>query len=217
MRIPPRPWLVWGSLRSWPTTSRSSPPARRHPSWWGIPSAACSSRSYWTAASARQVWRSTQRLPKGCSPFIRQLSAPWGACLTTWQGWKRILRMPLSDFRYAFVNTLPADRQAAVYERYVVPETGRIFFQAAISMLSASSPTAVHFENPKRAPLLLIAGGSDHIVPPAINRNNYRKYRGSPASTTFEEFPGRGHWIIAEDGWEEVAASIARWLAALPA
>ena len=153
--------------------------------------------------------------PKGVFAFYPTAFRSLGHVLTTWQGWKRILRMPLSDFRYAFVNTLPSDRQAAVYERYVVPETGRIF-SSGDNMLSASSPTAVHFENPKRAPLLLIAGGSDHIVPPAINRNNYRKSRGSPASTTFEEFPGRGHWIIAEDGWEEVATSIARWLAALP-
>ena len=38
--------------------------------------------------------------------------------------------MPFSDFRYAFLNAVPQDKQRAIYDRYVVPETGRIFFQA---------------------------------------------------------------------------------------
>jgi hypothetical protein len=36
-------------------------------------------------------------------------------------------------------------------------------------------------------------------------------------TTGFKEFQGRGHWIIAEDGWEEVAAFILGWLRGLPA
>jgi hypothetical protein len=30
--------------------------------------------------------------------------------------------------------------------------------------------------------------------------------------TDFREFPGRSHWIIAQPGWQEVAAYIAEWL-----
>jgi pimeloyl-ACP methyl ester carboxylesterase len=113
--------------------------------------------------------------------------------------------MPFSDFKYGFVNTLPPERQRQAYDRYVVPETGRVFFQAGLSVVSPSSPARIDFDRPARAPLLLIAGGSDHIVPAAVNRGNYRMYRNSPAKTDFKEFPGRGHWIIAEDGWQEVA------------
>jgi len=154
--------------------------------------------------------------PKGIFAFYPSAIRSLFGVLTTWMGWRRILRMPLADFKYAFVNTLPAERQRAVYDRYVVPETGRIFFQVAVSLTSPHSPAKVRFDNASRAPLLLVAGGSDHIVPPAINRSNYRKYRHTSTITEFKQFPGRGHWIIAEDGWEEVAGFIYDWLRKLP-
>ena len=38
-------------------------------------------------------------------------------------------------------------------------------------------------------------------------------YQSSPARTDFHEFVGRSHLLIAEAGWEEVAAYIDGWLA----
>jgi hypothetical protein len=45
-----------------------------------------------------------------------------------------------------------------------------------------------------------------------VNRRNHRAYRRSTARTDYREFPGRVHWIIAQDGWQEVAEHIAGWL-----
>jgi pimeloyl-ACP methyl ester carboxylesterase len=151
--------------------------------------------------------------PKGVFSFYPTAFRSLGRVLTTWRGWERVLRMPFTDFQYAFVNTMPGEQQRAAYDRHVVPETGRIFFQAAVATTSPRSPARVDFRNPTRPPLLLVAGGSDHIVPPQVNRSNYRKYRHSSAVTSFREFPGRGHWTIAEEGWESVAGFIADWLA----
>jgi pimeloyl-ACP methyl ester carboxylesterase len=154
--------------------------------------------------------------PRGLFAFYPSIVRSLGRVLLAWQGWRKIVRMPFSDFSYAFVNNMPPERQRSEYDRHVVPETGRIFFQSALAPLSLNSPTRVDFGNPDRAPLLLIAGGSDHIVPAAVNQANYRRARRSPALTTFREFPGRSHWIIAQDGWEEVAGYVAEWLEALP-
>jgi pimeloyl-ACP methyl ester carboxylesterase len=143
------------------------------------------------------------------NPSAIKANAP---VLLTWQGWKRIVRISLKTFRYSFVNTLPAAEQQAVYERQVVPESGRIFFQTAFAPLRPSSPTRVNFKNDRRAPLLLTAGSSDHIVPASTNHSNYRKYKRSAARTDFKEFAGRSHWIIAQPGWEQVAGYIADWL-----
>ena len=154
--------------------------------------------------------------PKGIFAFYPTAFRSLGRVITTWKGWDRILTMPFSDFRYAFLNAVPAEEQRAIYDRHVVPETGRVFFQTALSPVSPGSPTRVDFRNKARPPLLLIAGGSDHIVPPQINRTNYRKYRATPGTVAFKEFPGRGHWIIAQDAWEEVAETIAEWISALP-
>ena len=125
---------------------------------------------------------------------------------------RKVVRWAFGSFRYAFVHTLPLDEAHAAYARHVIPETGRIFFQSAVALVHRSSPTRVNFANGTRAPLLLIAGGADRIVPPVINRRNHHAYARSAARTDFREFPGRAHWIIAQDGWDEVAGHAAGWL-----
>jgi pimeloyl-ACP methyl ester carboxylesterase len=122
------------------------------------------------------------------------------------------VRLSLEQFRYAFVHTLADAEVRAAYERHVVPETRRIIFQAAMSPLDPGSPLRVNFAKADRAPLLLVAGADDRIVPAAQNRSNYAKYRYSPARTSFKEFTRRTHWIIAQNGWEEVAGYVADWL-----
>jgi pimeloyl-ACP methyl ester carboxylesterase len=154
--------------------------------------------------------------PRGLFAFYPSTIRSLGKVLLTWQGWRRIVRTAFHDFRYAFVNNMSVEQQRAVFQRHVVPETGRIFFQSALAPLSPKSPARLDFRKAGRAPLLLVAGGSDHIVPPAINRANYDRARRSPSLTTFKEFPGRAHWIIAQDGWDEVAGFIAEWLDRLP-
>ena len=125
---------------------------------------------------------------------------------------RRIVRWSFGSFRYAFVHTLAPEAARAAYDRYVIPETGRVFFQSAFALLNPRSPARLDFGRAGRAPLLLIAGAKDRIVPPVINRRNHRAYAKSPARTDFREFPDRVHWIIAQDGWEEVAAFAASWL-----
>lgn len=121
---------------------------------------------------------------------------------------KGVVRMSYPLFHYAFANMLSEADAHTAYEQHVVPETGRIFFQAALG----TSAVRVNFANPMRKPLLMIAGERDHVVAAGLNRSNYRKYARSSARTDFKEFPGRCHWIIAQDGWQEVAGYAASWL-----
>jgi pimeloyl-ACP methyl ester carboxylesterase len=115
--------------------------------------------------------------------------------------------MTAERFRYTFVHTLDPRDQAAVMERYVVPESRRIPRE------SLTRTARVDFSAP-HAPLLLIAGSRDHIVPASVNRANYRRYaRGASKSViTFKEFAGRTHYIIGQEGWEEVAEFIREWM-----
>jgi pimeloyl-ACP methyl ester carboxylesterase len=153
--------------------------------------------------------------PKSVLPFFypSTVRSSLGVLLTP-GGWGKVVRQSFSDFQYAFVHKLPADQQKAAYDKYVVPETGRIFFQAAFATLN--NVTRVNFRNDQRAPLLMIAGAADRNVTAAMNRVNFRRYQGSQAVTEFKEFENRCHWIIAQDGWEEVAGYIAGWLGRLP-
>jgi pimeloyl-ACP methyl ester carboxylesterase len=150
--------------------------------------------------------------PRGVWPFEPSaFRALGGALLRSFLG-RRVVRWSFDEFRYGFVHTLPLAEARAAYDSQVVPESGRIFFQGAMAPIDPRSPARVNFANGTRAPLLLIAGKQDHVVPAVVNRRNYRAYARSAARTDFREFAGRVHWIIAEDGWQEVAEHIAAWL-----
>jgi pimeloyl-ACP methyl ester carboxylesterase len=64
------------------------------------------------------------------------------------------------------------------------------------------------------APLLFVAGGEDQIIPYELDRRNAEAYTDEVSIAHFRAFPGRGHWICGQEGWEEVAAYISEWLTA---
>jgi pimeloyl-ACP methyl ester carboxylesterase len=132
--------------------------------------------------------------------------------LFRWMNWEKVLNMSFPEFQFAFVNTFPEEQQKKYYDRYVVPETGRIFFQAAFAQLDPHHALYVNFQNNDRAPLMLITSEFDHLVPEHVTKANYEHYRQSSARTDFYEFPGRVHLLIAQDGWQEVADYAANWL-----
>jgi pimeloyl-ACP methyl ester carboxylesterase len=123
-----------------------------------------------------------------------------------------VVELTFEQFNYAFTNTWDEPQARAAFERYAVPETGRIFFEDGFANFTPHAATEVDFERADRGPLLLTVGEHDHTVPPAVARENFHKYRDSAATTEFVEFPGRSHLLMAGPGWEEVAAYLADWL-----
>jgi hypothetical protein len=45
----------------------------------------------------------------------------------------------------------------------------------------------------------------------------FRAHQVSPARTEFRSFPGRTHWLIAQDGWQEIAQACIDWIGSLSA
>jgi pimeloyl-ACP methyl ester carboxylesterase len=115
------------------------------------------------------------------------------------------------EFHYAFTNTLSDEESLAVYDRYAVPGPGRVLFQGAFANFNPHSPAAVDFNNSRRAPLLFIAGGDDHVAPASLNEGNLKHYRKSDAITELKEFPGRSHYTLGQEGWEQVADYALDW------
>jgi pimeloyl-ACP methyl ester carboxylesterase len=113
-----------------------------------------------------------------------------------------------------FANTLTEAEARVEYEREVIPASGRSIYQAALSNLTPKSLATIDFANSERAPLLFVGGERDVIMPAALNRMNFKKYRLSSALMEYKEFPGRSHYIIAERGWEEVAQYALDWASA---
>lgn len=116
------------------------------------------------------------------------------------------------EFHYAFTNNLSDEESRTVYERYAVPVPARILFQGGFANFTPHASTTYNFANDDRAPLLFISGGNDHILPPAVQRENFEKnVKHSEAITAYKLFPGRSHYTCGEPGWEEVADFAIDW------
>jgi pimeloyl-ACP methyl ester carboxylesterase len=116
------------------------------------------------------------------------------------------------QFHYAFTNTLSEAASAQVYERYHIPAPGRWVWGSILANVTPGPQESwVNFKNDARAPLLFIAGGADHLMPPAVNKSNAKHYEQSKALTEYTEFPGRAHFTVGQDGWEEVADYALDW------
>ncbi len=124
---------------------------------------------------------------------------------------RRCRALTPAQFHYAFMNTSSSEESFRIYLRYAVPGPDRVLFQTELANFNPFAETAVNVRRNNRAPLLLIAGSEDHMVPPRIVKANAKAYRHSTALTEYREFPGRTHFIIGQSGWEEVADSALDW------
>lgn len=116
-----------------------------------------------------------------------------------------------AQFNYAFTNELNPEESKKIYDRLQIPGAARILWDGAFSLFNPNADSKVDYAKSDRAPLLFIAGGNDHLVPPAVNRANVRKYAKSTAITAYREFPGRTHNTVGQAGWEEVADFALDW------
>jgi pimeloyl-ACP methyl ester carboxylesterase len=125
---------------------------------------------------------------------------------TSWNAWNRVLTMSYHAFATTFAQTLPESEKAGTFVQHVVPCPGRLFFQAVLGMGSR-----VRWDNPARAPLLLVAGRLDRTVPASMVRTNFRRQQRAASVTELREFSGRSHWLCNEAGWEDVADHALTW------
>lgn len=113
--------------------------------------------------------------------------------------------LTFEEFHYAFAEILPEPLVREVYEREVVPESRRV------PLGSLGKTAEIDFEKPK-PPLLLIAGERDNIIPAGLNRKNHAAYQPTAGLVDFKEFAGRTHFILGQEGWEEVSDYAMHWV-----
>ena len=114
--------------------------------------------------------------------------------------------MPFAHFRYTFVDGMPLEEQRRAYDENVVPESLRLVRGG----LGTSARVDFKKAHP---PLLLVAGEIDHIIPAALNRANFERYKVSASRVELKEFPGRNHFGVGAPGWEEIADFALDWAA----
>ncbi|MBR7830375.1 alpha/beta fold hydrolase [Actinospica sp. MGRD01-02] len=125
---------------------------------------------------------------------------------------KRAVPLTPEQFHYAFTNTLSAEDSQRAYDRYAAPTPARILFQGGLANFTHDAATTYDFADDYRPPLLFVSGGSDHILPPVVQRENYEKnVKHSTAVTAHKVFEGRDHFTCGAPGWEAVADFALDW------
>jgi non-heme chloroperoxidase len=109
------------------------------------------------------------------------------------------------QFRYAFANAVSEGEAKELYETFAVAAPGAPLFQAAAANLNPWTEVKVDTANPERGPLLIIEGEKDNTVPWAIANASYKRQKRNPGVTEITKIPGRGHALVIDSGWREVA------------
>ncbi len=123
---------------------------------------------------------------------------------------KKAVSLTFNQFKYGFANAVTEAEAKDLYERWTIPAPARPLFQAATATF-AGFETAVNTSNTTRGPLLITGGEKDHIAPPILGKASQKKYNAS-VKTDFKLFEGRGHSLIVDNGWKEVAEYALGWL-----
>lgn len=125
---------------------------------------------------------------------------------------KRAVSLTEGQFRFGFTNAVSEQEAHELYMKYAMPSPARPLFQAATATLNRNAETKVNTANDSRGPLLLIAGEKDHTVPPVLVKSALRQYHQSKAASELKEFAGRGHSLVIDSGWQEIAEYCLGWL-----
>jgi non-heme chloroperoxidase len=126
---------------------------------------------------------------------------------------RRAVTLTKKQFRYSFGNALTETESGELFDKWTIPGPGKPLFEASTANFKKSSPAAVETRKRDRGPLLIIAGGKDHILPETVALAAYKLYSGSAAVTDYHAFPDRGHSLVLDHGWRDVADLTLSWLA----
>jgi pimeloyl-ACP methyl ester carboxylesterase len=117
----------------------------------------------------------------------------------------RAVPLTFEEFRYSFANAVSEEEGRQLYDTYAVPASGAPLFQAATANLNPWTEARADTKNPDRGPLLIVSGEKDNTIPHAISVAAYKLQAKNPGVTEFTEIPGRGHALVIDSGWRDVA------------
>jgi pimeloyl-ACP methyl ester carboxylesterase len=117
----------------------------------------------------------------------------------------RAVPLTFEQFRFGFANAVSEDEAKELYDTYAVPASGAPLFQAATANLNPWTEAKADTKNPQRGPMLIVSGEKDNTVPHSISNAIYKQQQENAGVTEFVELPDRGHALVIDSGWREVA------------
>ena len=145
------------------------------------------------------------------APFQGVLPLPFSALKSAWPvlgnpaNRNRAVPLTFEQFRFGFANAVSEEEAHELYKTFAVPASGLPLFQAATANLNPWTEAKVDVKNPERGPLLIINGEKDNTVPWAIANASYHRQQLNEGVTEIVEMPNRGHALVVDSGWREVA------------
>jgi pimeloyl-ACP methyl ester carboxylesterase len=145
------------------------------------------------------------------APFQGVLPLPFSALKSAWPvlgnpaNRNRAIPLTFEQFRFGFANAVSEEEAHELYETFAVPASGVPLFQAATANLNPWTEAKVDVKNPERGPVLIISGEKDNTVPRAIANASYQRQKLNDGVTEMVEMPNRGHALVVDSGWREVA------------
>lgn len=145
------------------------------------------------------------------APFRGVLPLPFSVLKATWPVLSnpanrgRAIALNYKQFKYGFANAVPDSEAKSLHSDFHVPAPGLPLFQAATANLNPWTQAKVDTRFAGRGPLLIIAGDKDHTVPLSIARASFRLQRKNKGLTEIVEMQGRGHSLVFDSGWNDVA------------
>jgi non-heme chloroperoxidase len=137
-------------------------------------------------------------------PFVALKSS--SAVLTNPANRHRAVTLTPEQFRFGFGNAVSEEESDQLYEEFHVAGSGEPLFQAAAANLNPWTEVKVDTENPERGPVLIIGSAMDHTAPAAVAKASFKQQeKHNDAVTEYYEFDDRGHSLVVDHGWKDVA------------
>jgi pimeloyl-ACP methyl ester carboxylesterase len=117
----------------------------------------------------------------------------------------RAVPLTFEQFRFGFANAVSEDEARELHATFAVPGSGVPLFQAATANFNPWTEAKANSTNPDRGPLLIMSGEKDNTVPWKIANASFKKQSRNKGVTEIVEMPDRGHSLVIDHGWREVA------------
>jgi pimeloyl-ACP methyl ester carboxylesterase len=146
------------------------------------------------AASFRGVLQLPISALKSASPVLKNPA-----------NYHRAVPLTYEQFRFGFANAVSEGEAKELYEAFAVPASGTPLFQVATENVNPWTEVKVDTKNPERGPMLIVSGEKDNTAPGAMAEGIYSKQKRNEGVTEIVEMPNRGHALVIDSGWREVA------------
>jgi pimeloyl-ACP methyl ester carboxylesterase len=123
-----------------------------------------------------------------------------------WGWWRKPHRATLKEALWHTFNTMDPRKAVRLHDTFV-HDSGRALLEMGLPWLDYADAAHVAPAD-VTVPLLMVAAQHDRLTPPSVVRRIAGRFDGAE----YREYPGQGHWVLGQPGWQEIAADTAQWM-----